>query len=322
MQRRYHVILNARSGTADSKGVTSESLQQAFEAQGHIVEVDHDCDAPLNDRVQRAKKSNADVIVAAGGDGTVNAVASAVVGTEQTLAILPLGTANMMARDLGLPLGHEEVLAALGEMQPRKIDVGEVNGRVFMHGVTIGVFPSIAVAREEMRGKTDLGSRWTFARYFFNRLSQAKRIAAEITPRNGDPRIVRASAIAVTNNDFEAGFGRIFARDTLDGGTLSLFVLSQLRVRDFLRLSAEMVLGNWREDQAIEIENVEAVNIRMQRRRIKAMIDGEVETLVTPLRFRVRPGALSVLAPVPKEEEVKHDAKDDPADQREFVVGI
>jgi diacylglycerol kinase family enzyme len=78
-----------------------------------------------------------------------------------------------------------------------------------------------------------------------------------------------------------------------------LYVIKHLTFVDVLRLAAEMLLGNWRGDEAIEIENVRHVSLRMKRSTIKAMIDGEIESLDVPLNFGIRPCALSVLAPAP-----------------------
>jgi diacylglycerol kinase family enzyme len=120
----------------------------------------------------------------------------------------------------------------------------------------------------------------------------------ELTLSAGDKRVERVRSIAVVNNDYDEGFGQFFSRSCLDAGTLSLYVIKHLTLGDVLRLSAEMLLGNWRNDKAIEIENVRHVGIRMKHSTVKAMIDGEIETLDTPLNFQVRPCALSVLAPV------------------------
>jgi diacylglycerol kinase family enzyme len=318
MQRRYHVILNTSAGTALNQGITSDSLQEAFAAQGLEATVDWRCEDSLSDRIDRAKTSGADVIVAAGGDGTATAIAESVVGTSHAMAILPLGTANLLARDLHLPLDVKQAVADLGAMVEKKIDVGEVNGRVFLHKVVVGVVPDIAAAREQIRGRKDFGATLGFFGYFVRRLARARRIAVEITPRDGGPRIERVQSIAIANNDYDAGLGRIFTRERLDGGSLSLYVIRHLSLGDVVRLTTEMILGTWREDEAIEIENVSAVTLRMKKRRVKAMMDGEVVSLDLPLRFRIRPGALTVLAPAPAADALASEPKDQP----EFAVGI
>ncbi len=89
----------------------------------------------------------------------------------------------------------------------------------------------------------------------------------------------------------------MFHRQRLDGGTLSLYLLRHLSFGDALRLATEMALGSWRNDDVLEIENVRAVVVRTRWLRIRAMVDGEIDTLSSPLRFRILPLALSILAP-------------------------
>jgi diacylglycerol kinase family enzyme len=293
----YHLLLNARSGSA--RADTAEMLRTAFEEHGHSVTIDADDETPLPDRIRRAAESPAEVIVAGGGDGTVTAVAEAILDTEKILAVLPLGTANLLARDLGLPLESAEWVKALDEMTVRKIDVGEVNGRIFLHKVVVGTIPGIAAAREQIRDRSDVGAALGFLGHFARRLERAKPMAVELTLSAGDKRVERVQSIAVANNGYDEGLGQFFSRSCLDAGTLSLYVIKHLTFVDVLRLAAEMLLGNWRGDEAIEIENVRHVSLRMKRSTIKAMIDGEIESLDVPLNFGIRPCALSVLAPAP-----------------------
>jgi len=217
--------------------------------------------------------------------------------TGRTLAVLPLGTANLLARDLSLPLTLESWFETLDTMVPRKIDVAEVNGRVFLHKVVIGAVPGIAAAREQLRGRSDIGALLGFLGYLIRRLSRLRRFAAEITPSSGESRIERVQSIAVANNDYDEGLGQLFYRSRLDAGSLSLYLLRHLSLPDALRLASGMLMGNWRNDDVLEIENVRAVVIRTRWRRIRAMVDGEVTALMGPLHFRIRPLALTVLAP-------------------------
>jgi diacylglycerol kinase family enzyme len=298
-ERRYHVVMNPNAGTALAMGLDAEALAERFAVHGQQVSIDANIDLPLTERVQRALESEADVIIAAGGDGTATALAESLVGTSKTLGILPLGTANLMARDLSVPLDLDEALEALLEMRPRLIDVGEVNGRIFLHKVVVGFVPAIAAGREHIRGRTGLAAQIGFFRYFLRRLARAKRMALEIAPGDGQVRVERVQAVAVANNSYDEGFGHVFSRPRLDAGHLSLYIMRHITLRDVVRLSAEMLLGRWQDDEALQIETVNEVTLRTTRTTIMVMIDGEVESMTVPLRFRIRPLALSVLAPVP-----------------------
>lgn len=297
LQTSHHIVFNSGSGTAASASVRPEQLVARFAALGHAVSIDADASRPFAERMQTARIAAAPTLVAAGGDGTVTALAEVAIQSGKTLAVLPLGTANLLARDLALPLELDAWFESYPNMVARKIDVGEVNGRVFLHKVVIGAVPGIAAAREQLRGRSDIGATLGFLQHFLYRLSRVRRFAAEITTSKGEPHIERVQSIAVANNDYAEGPGKIFSRARLDEGALSLYLLRHLGPLDALRLGMGMLLGSWRSDQVLEIESVRALTIRTSRRRVRVMLDGEIEMLQGPLTFRSLPLALTVLAP-------------------------
>lgn len=223
--RHYHVVFNPNSGTALSLGLNADVIATLFESSGLAATVDADDSLGLERRIAVALATDAEVIVAAGGDGTITALAGALVGTDKTLGLLPLGTANLLAKDLKIPLELEQAVAALSAMEPALIDVAKVNDRVFLHNVTLGFVAGVAVGREQIRGRKDLAAKLGFLRYFLRRLARAKRIAVEIIPGDLPPRIARAHAISVSNNLYDEGFGQVFSRKRLDEGRLGLYTL-------------------------------------------------------------------------------------------------
>lgn len=300
-ERRYYVLLNARSGTAGDVADNPETLEAAFTKAGLDAHVDADFESSLDERIAAARESGRDVIVAAGGDGTVTAVASALhlAETDSLMAILPLGTANLLARDLGIPFDTDAAISQLPLMEPHAIDVGEVNGKPFLHKVVIGTIPELAAGREHIRDKPGVGAKIGLLRYFLRRLARARRFAVEITTDGGDTHIERVQALAVGTNVYDEGLGQVFARPSLDQGVLSLYVLRHLRVFDAIKLSALMVLGRWRDYEALSIRTARTVTIRDKKITRQVMFDGEIMTLDMPMHFAIRPRALSILAPAP-----------------------
>ena len=294
---RCHVIFNSSSGTAIETGLTGDELHDRLKAEGHEATIDADDARALDDRIADAMASDAETLVAAGGDGTVTALAGAIVDSDKTLAILPMGTANLLARDLNIPLDLEEWLSNLARMEPRHIDVGAVNGQTFLHKVVIGFVPGIAAGRELLRGREGVGAKLGFLRYFFRRLFRSRRLAVEITHADGERQIHRVQAVAVASNAYEEGFARFFSRPRLDAGILTLYILKHLGLRDLFRLSLGFLFGRWRSDEALQVESVAAVTIRSRKKTLKVMLDGEIVALEPPLAFSIRPGALKVLAP-------------------------
>ncbi len=301
--RRYHVVFNPNSGTSLSLGLTAEILAGRLEANGITATIDDDDDQPMEDRVARAIAGDADVIVAAGGDGTVVAVAEAIVGTDKILGILPLGTMNAMARDVSIPLDLDQAVASLATSEVHKVDVGEVNGRIFLENVTIGVMAPLTAVREKIRGKGILA--WlSFMGHVVTRLSQGRRIAMEITAEDGRSRIERLRAINVANGPYSEAPGQLLTRAWINDGLLTLYKFKRLTARDAFRLAAEMMIGRWTHDDAIEIETARSVTIRVRKETVAVALDGEVVKLDVPMTFSKRPLALAMLLPVPPADPV------------------
>jgi diacylglycerol kinase family enzyme len=285
------------AGAAAAAGIKRVALEDQVAAAGGAVGRIDNPDASLDEQIECAVAGECDVIVAAGGDGTVTAVADAILGTDKTLGILPLGTVNRLARDLHVPLPLAKAIATLVDGEVQRIDAAEVNGLVFLHNVTIGMVPRIALEREKIRGMPGLSPKAGFLKYCVERLSLAKRLAIEVDPSDGPVRIYRARAVIIANNPFDEGFGRVLSRERIDHGELAIYVVKQMGLVDFFRLASEMIAGRWQHDAALIVDSARAVTIRLKRGDVMVTIDGDVERLSVPLDFRVLPSALSVIAP-------------------------
>jgi diacylglycerol kinase family enzyme len=200
-----------------------------------------------------------------------------------------------------MPLDLDGAVASLDKLAPQRIDVGYVNGKLFLHNVLIGVIPSIALVREAVRHDATAGMWLKFGRFMLRRLARARRLALAIEPEDGAHRIARLQAVAVANNSYDQKFGAFMTRKRIDRGRLTLYTLSSLTLGDAIRLTFEMFTGRWRDDDIINFEHMRAVTIRSKKPKLLVTIDGEVMTLPTPLSFEVKPLALSVLAmPTPE----------------------
>ncbi len=289
-----HVLLNSRSGTAT---LSAAQLRERFEAVGYRVTIDDDHELSFSARLRIARRSPADILVAAGGDGTVTALAEVAADTDRPLLVVPFGTANLLARDLALPLDVEAWITALPDFVERKIDLGRVNDHAFLHKVVIGFVPGIAAAREKIRGVGAIGAQLAFIGYAMRRILRARRIAIELTRDDEPPHIDRVQAIAVANNGYDEAFGHFFSRSTLDAGSLSVYKLSSVTPLKAIVLGLGVFMGRWQDDAALSIETAEKLVIRSRRKRLKVMLDGEVETMMTPLTFTIEKQKLRVLAP-------------------------
>lgn len=174
----------------------------------------------IADALKTAVGERPSAIVAAGGDGTVSAVVAAIVDTDIALGVLPLGTLNHFAKDLGLPLDLEAAIDRLLSGATRRVDVGEVNGRTFVNNSSLGLYPDIVRDRERQRKR--LGRRkWpAFALACLSALRRYPFLGVRLTV-GGSERIYRTPFVFIGKNDYRMDGLALGERDRIDASRRS-----------------------------------------------------------------------------------------------------
>lgn len=113
----------------------------------------------LADAVRTAASSNAEVVVVGGGNGSISTAAGVLAGGTKPLGVLPLGTLNHFAKDLGIPLTLDDAVETIARGHVRQVDVSEVNGRVFVNNSSIGLYPRAVAVRDQHRAQHSW-SKW------------------------------------------------------------------------------------------------------------------------------------------------------------------
>jgi diacylglycerol kinase family enzyme len=246
--------------------------------------------------VQRARDTGCIAIAAGGGDGTLNAVASHLVGTGMPLGILPLGTLNHFAKDLGIPLALDEAVRNLATGRPRLVDVGEVNDRIFLNNSSLGLYPDIVHDREKQQRRLGRG-KWPAA--IWATLAALRRYPIlSVTLRVHGERLWRRTPfVFIGNNEYRMDGLSIGERACLDCGTLSLYVAQHPGRLGLLRFAFRALCGRLAQERDFDILLAPEMEIATHHRHLRVATDGEVNVMKTPLRYRVRPGALTVLVP-------------------------
>jgi YegS/Rv2252/BmrU family lipid kinase len=289
------VIINERSGAA-AEPDAGRAIQSLFEKHGTRVRLERVRDpGDLTARARQAA-SRHDVLVAAGGDGTVSAIAAVAVATGAPLGVLPMGTLNHFARAVGLPLDLDGAVKVITDRHVRRLDVGDVNDRVFINNSSVGLYPRMVWEREaeQRRGRR----RWTaFAIAMLKTWRDYRTIAARLDA-DGSTTVVRTPFIFVGNNQYAAEGFRLGGRSRLDGGRLSIFVAPECGRFEILSLPLRAISGRLRSDSAPFVGfQAETVTVEVMQRRASVALDGEVVMMTPPLVYRVRPGALQTLVP-------------------------
>jgi diacylglycerol kinase family enzyme len=291
------VILNPRAGHgADAE--RQREITELFAALGRQVTVYAPGEEQdVAERSRAAVRDGCRLLVAAGGDGTANAAASAVVGGEIPLGVLPLGTLNHFAKDVGLPLDLPDAVRVAAQGVVRMVDVGEVNGRYFLNNSSIGVYPRIVELRE--RYQSSGLSKWVAALWASLAVMRRRPFVAVRIHVNEETVVRRTPFVFIGNNEYTMQGLRGVHRASLTAGYLAVYVMHAAHRASLLRLGAEVLLRGTNRVQELDLFRVTRTTVETRGRRIHVALDGEVAVLEFPLEFRTHAAGLRVMAPTP-----------------------
>jgi len=294
------ILINRHAGTIVSRGPRAvvESLRRQIDAEGATAEIRILHPTSMNDALETARDDEYyDAVIVGGGDGTISSAAGLFVHSGKTLGILPLGTMNLFARSLRIPIDIDRALTALLAAEPAAVDLCSVNDRVFTHHVALGLHPTILRARESMTYHGRLGKIWASLRAFFRALRRPPTLRVATTI-DGIVSRWRTNTLIVSNNSFIEGIGHLPYAENPQGGNLTIYIATSRNRRDLLRLSSAVAMGSWVKNPLLESHITEEVEIVLRRRKhVLPSIDGELIGLASPLRIVCRQGALITLMP-------------------------
>jgi diacylglycerol kinase family enzyme len=243
-----------------------------------------------------AARSDAEVIAAAGGDGTVDGIAAALAGTGKILAVIPLGTFNLLARRLNIPLDLEGALQTAVNGRVAEINVGEVNGRVFLSRSSVGLYPLALRQREKMYRRFGrsrlialLSGATALARW-------GNIMTVRLTTEEGE-HLFRSRFIFVCNNPAELDYFNLPGRQCIDADKFAVYVPKPLGPVAIVRLGFRMLGRRAQESRDFETFCARDVSFEIKPSRVPVSLDGEVEIMESPLHYRLRPGALRIRLP-------------------------
>ena len=303
MMLNIGVIINLKAGPKSDPGYR-EKFVEAFARHGARAEVlVVSSGAKLREAARRMRDAGFDIIVAGGGDGTVSSVASQLVGSGIRFGVVPLGTLNHFARDLGLPLDIDQAIEIICSGESKQIDVGMVNELTFINNSSLGLYPDQVRVRERWRA---IVGKWPAL--IIASLIVMTRFASLNITANFDGRQIRRRCplVVIGNNEYKLEPRDFVQRERLDCACLGLYFLRDEGRAGLLRLALHSLVYRLDEDASFEHHTTREVSLTMRRRRVRVALDGEVYKLKTPLHYRTVPGGLHVMTPkpTPKTEEL------------------
>ena len=289
------VILNRGAGRHQDE--TEAQIKKFFQKRGiaaRLFVARHD--GEIAQFAEEAASSDAEVIVAAGGDGTIDGIATVLADTGKILGVLPLGTFNLFANRLNIPLDLEAAVHTAVNGSVAEINVGEVNGRVFLSRSSVGLYPLALRHREEM-----------FRRFgrsrFVALLSGATALVRwgnimtmRLTTESG-AHLFRSRFVFVCNNPEELHYFNLPGRECIDADKFAVYVPKPLAMPGMLRLGFRMLRRQAQESRDFDIFCSREVLLEIEPSRIPVSLDGEVEIMKSPLHYRLRLDALRMRVP-------------------------
>lgn len=294
----YQIVINCKSGDGifcDEK--EQDRLKQIFTDRGHQVDLSVVEPDKLEAALTKKAGSSEEVLIVGGGDGTITTAARLLHGTGKTLGVLPLGTFNLEARDLKLPLDPFEAAEKLIGAETIPIDLLKVNGEYCMCATVIGFYPALAKARESFHGSSWWMKSLRIVREIATVAVASPALDLTITA-DGKTYHRRTRLTAFSPGGYEESAGLIPAREDLSSGKLTAYVSEHLSRGQMLHAAFGYLTGNLLDTEKMtKIESSEITVDVKRRKSLPTMIDGEILRISLPCRLEILPRALNVLRP-------------------------
>ncbi len=292
---RVAIIRSCDSGGAASTVSFAESIAERVRAAGgEVVSERAECSIP--DQARFAREAKPRLVIALGGDGTINASAATAIAAGADLLILPNGTMNLVAKDIRLPLDPERVLDYAGDLTRIRIDYATVNGRVFLHSALLGVVADMAVAREDVRRSHDAPEKLAALGHLAEAALASEPLEVLLEAEKGS-RKQQTRCVAVTCNPLIKGGVVEHGRATLTAGRLGVYASDHHGPLAPIKLLASLGTGQLPQDPETLSTDCATLTIHAKQSTLSVSLDGEVFELDTPLKFTIEPRGLSVAVP-------------------------
>ena len=297
--QRAIVLANVGSGAFSQMPATDleQWLADAFARHGVAADIRLVAGSGLGEAALRARaearRGEGDAVVVGGGDGSIRAVAGVFAGTDVPLGILPLGTRNHFAKDLGLPLDVEDAAATIAAGRTRLVDLAEVNGAVFINNSSIGIYPYLVIDRERRRALHGLAKWIAMVPAFIRMFRHFPRRRLRITAKDF-ARPYRTPCLFVGNNEYGMDLFTFARRHRLDTGKLWFYVVKPRTPLEFFWMVCRLCFGRIDRERDLDTFELTEATIDARTSRLPVALDGEVEIMQTPLHYRSRPRALRV----------------------------
>ncbi|MEO5862798.1 MAG: diacylglycerol kinase family protein [Burkholderiales bacterium] len=297
------IVFNVGSGHGDAAearaAIDGACAESGRELHVMVVEDPHRISDLAREAVRRAQKANG-IVVAAGGDGTINAVAQATLGSGCAFGVLPQGTFNYFSRTHGIPADTAPAMQMLLHETAQPVQVGLVNGRLFLVNASLGLYPKLLEDREAWKKKFGRSRLVAFGAGLMTLLRGHRNLRLRIEV-HGETHDVITPTLFVGNNVLQMEQLGLPESQAIDSGELAAVTLRPVSRLSMLWLLLRGALGQLGEADQVVNFSFSRLTVRPSRafgaRRLKVATDGEITWLTLPLEFSVSPEPLQLIRP-------------------------
>jgi diacylglycerol kinase family enzyme len=291
VSRRYRVFVNADAGSVGESDQLRAEITAAFSALG--VEVGAEAVSPddLPAAMRAAWQHGVDAIIVAGGDGTVNCAAQVSVDNDIVLGVLPMGTFNHFAKDLGMTPELSAAANFLSDAVATAVDVGEVNGRVFVNNASIGVYPKMVGEREALRARRGWGKIRAAPVAILHTLRRLPVVRLRLIVDEAAPVVVVTPFLFVGNGLFDEHGDRVGQRTSLTDQNLGVYIIATTSPWRLIANAVRARLGGVTAAPSMDRRVGDHLVVDADQPVLEIALDGEPTELLVPLECRSRAGA-------------------------------
>ncbi|ESQ85652.1 hypothetical protein AEAC466_00325 [Asticcacaulis sp. AC466] len=296
----FNILINGKAGTVLNMG--RPAIETAISDSG--LPVAELCFSEPEDMAQNLKRLAAqpERLIIGGGDGTIRETAKSLAGQQKAFGVLPFGTMNLLAIDLGFSSLQQALAAYAVGTTEQTMDAGFVNGEIFLCCASLGTMPQASVFREANRLTNKFLLMPKLFLFVLNNMDKNKR-SRLVIEADGKMSKFRTPAVVISANRFadsekltESNFKRV----SLRGGELAVYISTTKTSSDHVRLLWRLIFGHWLHDRDMTEMTGKRFRIFSQHHKPLVSVDGEVMKLKAPLEFTLKPDFVHVLVPAEK----------------------
>lgn len=293
------IIINKNSGTVLRLG--QEAVEKLLRDHLHerIERIDFLEGKDMCPALHELKHEQDIEVLVGGGDGSAVCAAETLGPAKVPFGILPLGTMNLLAQDLGAAPTFEETIAKFDRLVRDDIDAGYVNGHIFLCSAVVGFVPEGAVAREALRENTGIATIANFIGTIARGMGGEIKQVLNLKSRHADkPYPIETTSLIISNNSFiqkPADATQRFMRESLHDGKLAVYSAAPRDMMDGLKMALSLWQGDWQDHESVRSFEVTELIVETEENKILVSLDGEPLDMQSPLHFTIKPKSVPVL---------------------------